>query len=82
MELKMPYMAVSYTHLDVYKRQPPEVRAAMLSSAVALLITTKSLTHTHARVDATNQGVRIASLPGITEDIMTVGAMTADYRCV
>lgn len=61
---------------------PPEVRAAMLSSAVALLITTKSLTHTHARVDATNQGVRIASLPGITEDIMTVGAMTADYQKV
>jgi len=61
---------------------PPEVRAALLSCDVALLVTSKSLTHTHARVDATNQGVRIASLPGVTEDMMTVGAMTADYQKV
>ena len=40
--------------------------------------TTKSLTHTRARLEATRQGARIASMPTITEDIMR-RAMSADY---
>jgi leucyl aminopeptidase (aminopeptidase T) len=59
---------------------PPEVRVAMASCDVALLVTTVSLTHTHARMEATARGVRIASMPGLTEDMMTVGAMTANYQ--
>ncbi|MEN3184854.1 MAG: aminopeptidase, partial [Atribacterota bacterium] len=61
---------------------PEEVRAALLSCDVALLVTTMSLTHTKARMAATEKGARIASMPGITEDMMTVGAMTADYHKV
>lgn len=61
---------------------PEEVRAALLSCDVALLVTTMSLTHTKARMAATEKGARIASMPGITEDMMTVGAMTADYQKV
>ena len=37
---------------------------------VALLITTMSLSHTKARKNACKAGVRIASMPGITEDII------------
>lgn len=37
---------------------------------VALLITTYSISHTQARKNATDAGVRVASMPGITEDIL------------
>ncbi|NSW75209.1 MAG: aminopeptidase [Candidatus Atribacteria bacterium] len=64
-----------------HAEEPPrEVKAALSACDVALLVTTMSLTHTHARMEATAKGVRIASMPGLTEDMMTVGAMTADYQ--
>ncbi|MGQ9472967.1 MAG: aminopeptidase [Candidatus Caldatribacteriaceae bacterium] len=63
-----------------HAEEPPrEVQAALSSCDVALIITTMSLTHTHARMEATARGVRIASMPGLTEDMLTVGAMTANY---
>lgn len=61
---------------------PPEIGIAMASVDVAFLVTSASLSHTHARMKATEKGVRIASMPGITEDMLTVGAMTADYEKV
>lgn len=63
-----------------HAEEPPrEVQAALSSCDVAFLVTTMSLTHTHARMEATTKGVRIASMPGLTEDMLTVGAMTANY---
>lgn len=51
--------------------EPPELVAeALLCSDVALIPTTKSLSHTEARMNACKKGARIATLPGITEDIM------------
>ncbi|MFH1306024.1 MAG: aminopeptidase [Candidatus Omnitrophota bacterium] len=41
----------------------------MLQYDVQLLVTNKSLTHTRARREATSRGARIATMPGITEDI-------------
>lgn len=61
---------------------PSEIGIAMASVDVAFLVTSASLSHTHARMKATEKGVRIASMPGITEDMLTVGAMTADYEKV
>jgi len=63
--------------------EPPKVVAeAMKGADVLLLVTTKSLSHTEARVGATKIGVRIASMPGITEDMLTIGGMTADFNQV
>ncbi len=51
--------------------EPPEdIAKDMLNYHVAILITTKSLSHTSARKKASEHGVRIATLPGITEDMM------------
>lgn len=61
---------------------PKEVKAALCTCDVALLVTTMSLTHTRARMEATEKGVRVASMPGVTEDMLTIGAMTADYHKV
>lgn len=63
--------------------EPPEpVAAAMKTADVVFIPTTKSLTHTTAREEATEAGARLASMPGITEDMMKHGGMTADYQRV
>ncbi len=43
--------------------------------------TAKSLTHTDARRSASAKGVRIATFPGITKDVMIRG-MNADYKTI
>jgi leucyl aminopeptidase (aminopeptidase T) len=49
---------------------PEEVSEKMLHCDVAILVTSFSLTHTLARKNATTKGSRIASLPGITREII------------
>ncbi|MBN1134195.1 MAG: hypothetical protein JXA38_04660 [Methanosarcinaceae archaeon] len=63
--------------------EPPRVVAeAMKSADVILAPTSKSLTHTRARQDACKNGARVATLPGITLDMMTSGGLTADYELI
>ena len=57
---------------------PPQVAAAMAASDVFIAPTTKSLSHTAARRAATDAGVRAATMPGITADMLT-RTMSADY---
>ena len=57
---------------------PPEIAALMATMDVVLCPTSKSLTHTDARRAASAAGVRVATLPGVTEDIM-IRCMNADY---
>src|SRR5512137_1513145 len=57
---------------------PPEVAALMTQFDVVLCPTSKSLTHTDSRRAASAKGVRVATLPGVTEAIM-VRCMNADY---
>ena len=61
--------------------EPPlPVAEAMISSKVVVCPTQYSLTHTQARKRAVEKGVRVATMPGITEDMFGQGAITADYR--
>ena len=60
--------------------EPPEPVAAALSEADAFLApTTKSISHTRARSNATDSGARGATLPGITEEVFVTG-LDADYE--
>lgn len=62
--------------------EPPEPIAAALRTADCFLApTTKSITHTRARSAATDEGARGATLPGITEEVFTVG-LDADYTAI
>ncbi len=66
--------------LTRHGEEPPEMVArAMRMADVVIAPTTYSITHTQARLQATLAGVRIATMPGITEDMMRRGAMLADY---
>jgi leucyl aminopeptidase (aminopeptidase T) len=60
--------------------EPPAAVAELMTKVdVVLCPTSKSLTHTDARRAASAAGVRIGTLPGVTEEIM-IRCMNADYR--
>jgi leucyl aminopeptidase (aminopeptidase T) len=57
---------------------PPEVGGLFGKFDVAVMPTSKSLSHTQARRTACDQGARIATLPGITTEIF-LRTMNADW---
>jgi len=64
---------------DQHGEEPPEPVAAGIKGAdVVLAPTTKSLSHTTARVEAVEAGARMATLPGITDGVFLMG-LDADY---
>ncbi len=68
--------------LKEHGQEPPApVAECMLNYDVELLMTNKSLSHTKARRDAKERGVRIASMPMITEDIIN-RCFDVDYEKV
>lgn len=59
--------------------EPPEsVSSAIRHADVVFAPTAKSLSHTNARMEATEAGARMATLPGITPEVFRVG-LDADY---
>ncbi|PGF15742.1 aminopeptidase [Natrinema sp. CBA1119] len=73
---------VRYPPGETHGGEPPApVAAAMAGADVVLAPTTKSLSHTRARTDANEAGARVATLPGITEDVFTTG-LGADYESI
>jgi len=58
--------------------EPPDtIAAAMLKADVILAPTVQSLSHTAARKAATDAGARVATLPGVTDDLLA-RVMSAD----
>ncbi|MFC5367813.1 aminopeptidase [Salinirubrum litoreum] len=67
---------------DQHGEEPPgPVAAAMAGADVVLAPTTKSLSHTRARGRANEAGARVATLPGITEEVFLTG-LDADYETI
>jgi leucyl aminopeptidase (aminopeptidase T) len=74
-----PLLAMMPTR-KVSGEEPPVAVAELMKSCDVLVLGTKySLSHTDARRAATRGGVRAASMPGITADIMA-RTMSANYR--
>lgn len=59
---------------------PEAVAQAMKNADVVIAPTTFSITHTQARIKACKAGARLASMPGITEKMMSSGGITADCK--
>lgn len=67
---------------EMHGEEPPsEIADLMKKFDVVLCPTTKSLTHTQARREASELGVRIATFPGITKEIMIRG-LSANYKVI
>ncbi|MEW6622287.1 MAG: aminopeptidase [Bacillota bacterium] len=78
-ELECEALQMNFLPRDNNGEEPPQaVAAAMKDAQVVLLITSKSLSHTRARKEANLAGARIASMPGITEE-MILRTLTIDY---
>jgi len=59
------------------------VREALVNSDVALIMTTFSMSHTDARVEACAKGTRLATMPGVLAEMFAEeGVLTADYSQV
>lgn len=58
---------------------PAAVAEAMLHADVIVCPTEESLTHTNAKIKAAEKGARIGTMPGITKEMFTQGAITADF---
>jgi len=66
-----------------HAEEPPQaVSEAMKNADVVIIPTTMSLSHTDARKAACAAGARVASMPGITEQMFKRGGLGADYKLV
>ena len=61
---------------------PATVAGAMREADVVFAANEHSLTHTRARRAAAEAGARVLVLRGVTPEMMTAGAMTADFATV
>ncbi|MEW5937003.1 MAG: aminopeptidase [Candidatus Thermoplasmatota archaeon] len=64
-------------------QEPPHPVARLMREMHAIIIATEgSMSHTLARKQATKAGARIITMPGITDEMLGEGGMTADFRKV
>ena len=62
-------------------QEPPMSIARLMKDSDVIVITTeKTMSHTMARRRATRAGSRVATMPGITVQMMDEGGMTADFK--
>ena len=63
--------------------EPPAAIAQMMKMVDVIIAPTAfSISHTQARKEANLAGARIATMPMITEEMMSKGGMTADFKLV
>ncbi len=78
--LKSEAMLIMMIPREKSGEEPPQVVAqAMKAVDVVLAPTEKSISHTQARKNACEAGARVATLPGILEEMISEGGLRADY---
>ncbi len=71
---------IEITPREIHGEEPPPLVSEILKHCDVFIIpTSRSLTHTRARIDAQKTGARGATLPGITPEIMA-RSLDADYQ--
>lgn len=81
LELEAEAMILTMLPRHHHGEEPPEIVAEAMKHANAVVCPTQfSLTHTQARKKACEAGARIATMPGITEQMFSSGGLTADYN--
>lgn len=80
LEMGCESLLMSMRVRSVSGEEPPAaVAEAMLHADVIVCPTEESLTHTNAKIKAAERGARIGTMPGITKEMFTQGAITADF---
>lgn len=76
-------MLVQYMPREKSGMEPPQLVAdAMKQADIALCLTNTSISHTRARREAAANQTRVATMPGLTKDMLLHGALNADYNQV
>lgn len=79
-ELDTEAVYIEIVPRKMHGEEPPKpVAEAMKTADVVIAPTSKSITHTLAKKEAYERGTRVATLPGITEEIF-IRTMNADYE--
>jgi leucyl aminopeptidase (aminopeptidase T) len=77
-----PVLLVMKPRARSSEEPPHAVAAAMASVNAAIMPVTFSMTHTKARVQASERGVRIVSLNQSSEDTLEAGVLDVDYDAI
>ncbi|MFQ5905044.1 MAG: aminopeptidase [bacterium] len=81
-DMKAESIYVEMIPRSSHGEEPPPMLAAMMEKAKCIVApTSKSLSHTEARKRACEAGARVATLPGVTKDILIRG-LSADYKTI
>lgn len=80
--IDLKYVVMTPTGRNGAEPVDAEIPELMKKFDIAMLATAYSLTHTKARKEANKVGVRIASMPRITEYSLAEGGMRSDYNKV
>lgn len=67
---------------ETNKEPPAPVALALTSCDVFILPTSRGMTHTRARRNASNVGARGVTLPGVTEAMLMRESVSADYASI
>jgi len=82
-ELGCDPLLITMEPREVHGQEPPKAVAEAFAAAdVVLAPTSKSLTHTQAKINAKIAGARIATMPGISLEMMESGGITADFLAI
>lgn len=80
-EVKSEAMIIKMLPRTRNAEEPPKPIAEIMKTVnVIIAPTLYSISHTQARKRANMKGARIATMPGITEKMMSSGGMTADFN--
>ncbi len=82
-EITSRVLLMMIPELDENGMEPPApVADLMRRQDVIFILTTKSMTHTRARANASKEGARIASIPGVSPVSFATGGFTADHNAM
>ncbi len=79
------YAAYVLTIPELTQPSPPldePVTAFLRSNEAVVAITEQSITHSKQTIEAAHAGTKIATMPGISPESFTKGAMTADFKAL
>ncbi len=80
LELCSEAFYVEMKEREINGQEPPEAIARIMKEVdVVVCPTTRSLTHTAARREASKLGIRVGTMPGITEETM-IRCLSGDYE--
>jgi leucyl aminopeptidase (aminopeptidase T) len=80
LEAKVETILIAMPEMVRDGQEPPlAIARAMYDMQAIVIATERSMSHTLARKRASKSGARIVTMPGVTEEMLDIGGMTANF---